>query len=68
MQTVITLINGKEIKGKLIHYHHKHPKDADDYPERKNWHYYVDEDTGDIHHLRKEHIVSVTELAEHKNK
>lgn len=66
MQTVITLTNGKEIKGNLKHYHHKHPKDPEEYPERKNWHYYLDQDTGDIHHLRKEHIVSVTEIKDSK--
>lgn len=58
----ITLINGIVIEGDLIHFHHKHPSDTKDMPKRKNWHYYVDKNTNDIHHLRKEHIVSVTEI------
>lgn len=61
MKTKITLINGEIIEGNLHHFHHKHPNDKPENKERKNWHYYVDENTKDIHHLRKEHINLVTQ-------
>lgn len=57
----IELITGTIIKGNLVHHHHKHPEDSLEHKERKNWHYYEDKDTGKIHHLRKEHIIRVTE-------
>ena len=55
----IELISGTTIRGDLTHYGHKHPGDTGNMPDRKGWHYYKDNDTGEIHHLRKEHIIRV---------
>ena len=57
----IELITGTKLTGFMAHLGHKHPKDKPEDPERKNWHYYKDEETGELHHLRGEHIVRVTE-------
>ena len=45
------------INGSTIEFTGKYRRDL----EKPNWHYYEDED-GDLHHFRKEHMVMVSDI------